>query len=299
MPSFATSTTAPGVAPLAIASLVIESMAYNFTGSNPELLASALDKKNGALTIQQAQKEKICRNPDDIKLIVLHETGGENNNAPSSPNSVHLMIRNDTSVVQFADLVQLCNQAKSFNNYSFGIEFVNNPYSNEEGDNNISIKWYINNQQPNWYYKVPSIEMLESLVSILIQILEIEKESSLNIDKEWPQLMPHPDPKKTKDYPNLFLMSSPYTALPNFFSDNIKKFSGIYAHGVLYRPGGHADGFFQSLYTWLRIGIGLDKETAYTKSKLIAQQDTINYKHIYPNGSNNVLCFLDVSDVIK
>jgi Hemopexin/N-acetylmuramoyl-L-alanine amidase len=203
-----------------------------------------------------------CRSPKQVNAIVLHETVGWTDNPATDrwlPGfASQFYVQSDSSIAQHYDVVQLVQHAEQRNRHSVGIEFVNQVWASAgdapggvfrppAGTRNRSPREVLPARPPPggkekaiWgeraFYIVPPADQLEALW----QLVKLLLDTVPAIPRVWLSL-------EHSEANNLFLMSK----WPELYGCPHPTCSraGIYSH---YNVGGHTDGSFLTLYTWLR-----------------------------------------------
>ncbi|WP_373551253.1 N-acetylmuramoyl-L-alanine amidase [Haliscomenobacter sp.] len=253
-----------------------------------------------------------------ISQIVLHETAGfsdllYNGNAGFCP---HFGIMKDGTILQYFDIAEYQQHTgEDFSNFSIGIEFVNNPWANNSQDQVVGnqpnlieskkkkleilkLPEKIAGHTDSLYLPVDLQEdnsvallQLESLV-ILVEWLIVE----FNILPRWHSLIKSPDTNIIRDTgkESYFIFSNANSMFPK------QNGPGIYAHGVVAHPKGHADGFIQNFYTWLRIFVKLNPQESYKALKKYLSDTEVVNKKVVPKYWKvyKSITMLDVDDLL-
>jgi hypothetical protein len=241
----------------------------------------------------EERRATICRQEENINAVVLHETGGWGFDDPSSaprtwrngPHishwthrsaiAAHFVVHSDGSIAQHYDVVQRLGHAGPRNEISVGIEFVNpvfgyvrqpnnHPHESPEWKYRMRVVnyagedyrvarggrhfdtvlwWGRGRQDEDWRYVVPSVDALEALNDLLGRLM-----FHFDVPKDWLSLSHGEDD-------HLFLMWH----WDDWYGDEGSDRAGVYSH---FNIGGHTDGSFQALYTWLRRRRGLGPAAA-------------------------------------
>lgn len=185
-------------------------------------------------------QRRVC----DVTEIVVHETVTSSAKATldvlqQRNLGVHFIVGGDGTVYQHGDLKDdFLWHASEHNPQSVGIETVNPYYPSQ---NPHGAMW-TNTLQAPWAdrgeYLVPTPEQSEAVCQ-LIGFLTSPAATGLSIPKTWPGMSGQ----------KLCMVRTPESQLG----------PGIYAHHYF----GHADGSWLVLYSWLRLELQLDPQTAY------------------------------------
>src|SRR6185503_7616796 len=97
-------------------------------------------------------------------------------------------------------------------------------------------------------------------------------------------------PETERGTKNLFVMTTAYGFLEPTY---IKNKTGIISHNAFYEN--HSDGSFLSLYTWLRLKKGKDKNQAYDISKKLMKEHF--FMASLKRDTTKKIILLDVNDL--
>ena len=242
-----------------------------------------------------------CRSLTQVNAIVLHETVGWSDNAATDrwgqTFASQFYVQTDASVAQHYDVVQNVQHGGQRNRHSVGIEFVNQVWAPSSqapggvfrppaGPVNRGPREVIPAQSPAWgeqkFYVVPPADQLEALWQLVKSLLDIVP----TIPRVWLSLE-HPEAD------NFFLMSK-WPELYGCAQPTCAR-AGIYSHYNINDPGGHTDGSFLTLYTWLReqgLSSGRASGSAYQTAKNLV---TNTLQAVPPKGPRR---FVDVAQFL-
>jgi hypothetical protein len=258
----------------------------------------------------QQRRNTFCRAKSAVNALVLHETaawgrldrgwpgstawlnGYARHPAAGHPSSIsdgkeqltpcnhagpqhlaeiaaHFCVHTDGSIAQHYDAVQKLAHGGPHNDHSIGIELTNVVWvgsGDVDAANTVELQGMLAagahwETVSSWgardRYVVPSREVLESLYGLVAALM-----FHFDIPPIWRQTT-------TNQGPDLFLMNRSQAELSG-------PEPGIYAHFNFTDPGGHTDGSFQTLYTWLRHERGF--------CSLHARQEAMQLCDAYPHG---------------
>jgi hypothetical protein len=233
---------------------------------------------------------KYARPKNQINQIILHETagfGGLTYNGEAG-FCAQLGVLRDATILQYFDLAEYQQHTGAdFSNHSVGIEFANNPWANSKLSVDqsgpqpsqqeaavmhielLKLPKLIERHTDSLYLPVGlqadgsvDLNQLESLVELMRFLID-----EFSIPLKWHSLIKAPDSSvgdtSTESY---FIFSNAHALLPK------SQGPGIYAHGVVASLGGHADGFIQNFYSWLRLACNLSPQEAYQNFKKFLTQ---------------------------
>jgi hypothetical protein len=233
-----------------------------------------------------------CRSLEQVTAIVLHETVGWSDNSATdrwgSDLATQFYVQSDGSIAQHYDVAQYVQHSEHRNRHSVGIEFVNKvwaktsevtagAYTPPANARNHSPREVLPAHPPGWgeqaFYVVPPADQLEALRHLVKCLLDTVP----TIPSVWLSL-------EHSEADNLFLMSQ-WPDLYGCIQPTCMR-GGIYSH---YNIGGHTDGSFLTLYTWLRqqgLDSGAAPGSAYETAKDLVRN------HMIPVGGRR---FVDVA----
>lgn len=265
----------------------------------------------------QSKRENL----DDIRFVVIHETDGfcddvskkrwgeyyPSWNKDNNSSGTHFVILTDGTIIQMYDINSILIHAssRSINKSSIGIEIANKVFSqmnSKKREYPLSEKAEVidksyrnlirspfndvkNEKQKTYskFYLVPPIEQLESLY-LLMNILSrlLKNISDLDKDENW---IAYQEQKKL------------------FNAGVVPKISGnkkFLAHSNIIPE--KFDGWFPSLYCFLRFTQNLDPNDAYIRAKNITENATAGVINIMPTAikiEKPNSKFLNVDSLIK
>ena len=182
--------------------------------------------------------------------FVLHETAGSSNPVPSmrsAKSSVQLIVHPDGLIRQHADLLSLCWHVRAPSDHSIGVEVINPchpslmPRASSPWRHVIDAPWAWAPKGQRGQYVVPTIEQAEACTGLVAWLCS-DVHERIAIPWAW----------AGRDG-DRFLLSPVANHSPG----------GIYAHQHI---GGHADGAWLALYTWMRLVVCMAPAEAYAEA---------------------------------
>ena len=184
-----------------------------------------------------------------VTEFVLHETAGSSvkgtvDTLVRRKLGIHLIGAPSGEVCQHGDLLDMLEHVGKHNGVSVGIEVVNPYYPSlmPQGGpwkDTIDAPWAHALPGTAKRYVLPTRAQAE-VCAVLAEWLTSAPAPGLEITRTWPGLQG-----------TVFLLGPLADTKPR---------SGVWAH---HQVGGHADGAWLALYTWLRVAVGLDATSAY------------------------------------
>lgn len=202
------------------------------------------------LNVQRASWPWFVSRGDDMPVateFMLHETAGAGDPIPTLVRrklGIHLVIEPSGLVRQHANLLARLDHVGSHNGVAIGVEVINPYYPGQRPrkgpwEHVIDAPWAHHLKGEPKGYVVPTLAQAEACAQ-LADWLTSRPHERIQIDWHWPG-------RSGGDF-----VLGPLT--------RNKPQSGIWAH---HHMGGHADGAWLALYTWLRLVAHLAPEDAY------------------------------------
>lgn len=216
-----------------------------------------------------------CRSADDVSEIIVHETdsmaweednmnrmqNNKNSAGKDEPLSVHFVIRRDGTVVQHNDVMQRLVHGGPHNTHSVAIDIVNDPDPKAEStvtdspDDFLTTKWNteaVAIGSHKYPYRLPTEAQMKSLHG-LVEFLT--SRSEITIPVTWPGVVS--DQRSNREDESFFMFYN----VPSLNKPG--NTPGILAHGHYGGGGSHIDGYFGTVYLWLRLTGGQSHGAAW------------------------------------
>lgn len=209
-----------------------------------------------------------CRDADQIDEIVVHESEStewtdsqvDALQGHEPPLGVHFAVLRDGTVYQHNDVVQRLPHAAPHNDRSIAIEVVNDPVPGDGSAPRLdSTVWNTLGSDDDRPYRTPTEAQMQATSRLVSQFTRGGSGSPVRVPLTWPGVL--------NEY---FVCYN----VPSLNGDGADPVTGITAHGHFGGPEAHIDGYFPTLYLWLRLsadgGAGFDHDDAWERARRIA-----------------------------
>lgn len=220
--------------------IIVGGQAIEAPGLNVQSFADGLHRFSGR-----------ARARSRVTATIVHETAGRTAAGTVSTLiqrglGVHFIIGPEGIVYQHADLLEEMPHCKGHNVGSIGIEIVSPYYprvlrAGDPWSEVLEAPWAHEGR-----YVVPTLAQLEATTRLVAWTASIHADAEgLAVPADWPGLIGR----------RFYLSPAKSLSSPK---------PGFYAH---HQAGGHADGAFPALFTWLRIAASMTPQEAYDEAR--------------------------------